>query len=81
MLRDTLDQMHDPWSAHRNFEFFYIPWSRKALRLRHDLATGARGKAPKDLDKLAVYGMRFARLLGRLHPALRRQALALLSAV
>lgn len=81
MLQDTLEQMHDLWSAHRNFEFFYIPWSRKTLRLRHDLATGARNKAPKDLDNLAVYGLRFARLLGRLHPALRRQALALLSAV
>ncbi|WP_164661543.1 D-arabinono-1,4-lactone oxidase [Tropicibacter sp. Alg240-R139] len=80
-LSDTLAHMHDLWANHRNFEFFYIPWSQRTLCIRHDLADGPKGQPPKDLDNLAVYGLRFARLLGRLHPSLRRQALALLSTV
>ncbi|WP_181893417.1 D-arabinono-1,4-lactone oxidase [Falsiruegeria mediterranea] len=78
-LQDTLDRMHELWASHRNFEFFYIPWSQKTLRIRHDLAREPMGKAPADFDNLAVYGLRAARSLGHLHPSLRRQALALLS--
>lgn len=78
-ISETLTQMHDLWASHRNFEFFYIPWSQKTLLLRHDIVDAPRGKPPTDLDNFAVYGLRFARFLGRLHPSLRRHALALLS--
>ncbi|MBO9453567.1 FAD-binding protein [Tropicibacter sp. R16_0] len=78
-LQETLARMHELWESHRNFEFFYIPWSQKTIRLRHDLVDEPKGKAPADLDNLAVYGLRAARILGHLHPSLRRQALALLS--
>ncbi|SLN74745.1 L-gulono-1,4-lactone dehydrogenase [Falsiruegeria litorea R37] len=80
-VAETFAEMHDLWATHRNFEFFYIPWSQKTLRIRHDLAREPSGKAPMDLDNLAVYGLRFARFLGRLHPSLRRQAMALLAAL
>lgn len=80
-LEYTLNHMHKHWATHRNFEFFYIPWSQKTLCLRHDVSEGPSGRAPRDLDNLAVYGLKLARFLGRLHPTLRRKGLALLAAL
>ncbi|MTI01728.1 FAD-binding protein, partial [Roseibium sp. RKSG952] len=33
-LQDSLDTMHDNWVGNRNFEFFYIPFTGKAVEIR-----------------------------------------------
>lgn len=73
-----LDEMHDLWAAHRHFEFFWIPHTGKGLRVTHEVSTGARGRAPMDLDNIALKVFALARNLGRVSPAARR---ALMKAV
>ncbi|MGR3758511.1 D-arabinono-1,4-lactone oxidase [Roseobacteraceae bacterium NS-SX3] len=78
-IGETLDSKHRLWEENRNFEFFYLPFSGRAVQIRHNLADGPEGKPPADLDNLAVRVLKGARNLGRLHPALRRALLNLLA--
>ncbi|GAA6194105.1 D-arabinono-1,4-lactone oxidase [Phaeobacter sp. NW0010-22] len=78
-VTDTLNGMMQHWEDNRNFEFFYIPHTGKAVEIRHNLTDLTETKPPIDLDNLAVKALRLARSLGRLHPSLRSLLLKLLT--
>lgn len=78
-LQDCLAGMHQNWAENRNFELFYIPFTGKAVELRHALTDAAETKAPRDLDMIAVKVLKLARNAGRLSPGLRAMLLKLLT--
>ncbi len=78
-LPDVLANMHQNWAENRNFEFFYIPFTGKAVELRHAVTDAPESKAPRDLDMLAVKVLKLARNAGRLSPGLRKLLLNLLT--
>ncbi len=78
-LEETLASMHQKWTEFRNFEFFYIPFTGKAVEIRHELTEAAETKAPRDLDMIAVKMMRLARNAGRVSDSLRGVLLKLLT--
>lgn len=80
-VAEVLETMHENWAAHRNFEFFYIPHSAKAIEISHDISSDPVGRAPMDLDNLGVKLLKLARSLGRVHPVFRKTLLAVLSMV
>jgi FAD-linked oxidoreductase len=69
---ETLERMHDLWAGHRQFEFFWIPQSGRAVEVTHDVAAAPEGRAPFDTDELSLRALRIARTLGRRAPWLRR---------
>lgn len=77
-LNEALTNMHRLWAEHRHFEYFWLPWTGKALCVVHDQTDQARDKPPVDLDNLALSVMRFARGVGRVSPRLRKLLLRLL---
>ncbi|WP_420584541.1 D-arabinono-1,4-lactone oxidase [Ruegeria sp.] len=78
-LEESLEHMHQNWTANRNFEFFYIPFTGKAVELRHTLSDDPEGKAPRDLDMIAVKVLKLARNTGRFSGGLRSALLKLLT--
>lgn len=78
-LQDSLDTMHDNWTGNRNFEFFYIPFTGKAVEIRHESTDAPETKAPRDLDMIAVKVLKLARNAGHLSAGLRRGLLHLLT--
>lgn len=78
-IQDSLDSMHQSWADSRNFEFFYIPFTGKAVEIRHELTDMPATKAPRDLDMIAVKILKLARTAGRLSTTLRRVLLGLLT--
>ncbi len=78
-LSDVLANMHQNWAENRNFEFFYIPFTGKAVELRHARTDAPESKAPRDLDMLAVKVLKLARNTGRFSPGLRKLLLNLLT--
>lgn len=78
-LKDSIAGMHDNWDAHRNFEFFYIPFTGKTVELRHEITGTPETKAPRDLDMIAVRILKLARNCGRVSGGLRAWILKLLT--
>ncbi|WP_170383248.1 D-arabinono-1,4-lactone oxidase [Ruegeria atlantica] len=78
-LQDSIANMHRNWSKNRNFEFFYIPFSGKAVELRHEVSDAPEGKVPRDLDMIAVKVLKLARNKGRVSGGLRRALLKMLT--
>jgi FAD-linked oxidoreductase len=78
-LPDVLANMHQNWAENRNFEFFYIPFTGKAVELRHAVTEAPESRAPRDLDMLAVKVLKLARNAGRFSPGLRKLLLNLLT--
>ncbi|MEW2917654.1 D-arabinono-1,4-lactone oxidase [Ruegeria sp. ANG10] len=78
-LQDSIANMHQNWAENRNFEFFYIPFTGKAVELRHEISDAAESKAPRDLDMIAVKVLKLARNAGRLSSGLRKMLLKLLT--
>ena len=68
----VLAEMHERWAAHRQFEFFCVPQTGKAIQATHDSTDAPHGKPPLDLDNAALRALRIARDLGRRAPWLRR---------
>ncbi len=56
-----LEKAFDLWAAHRNFEFFYIPFSGYGLCMTHDLTDEPVRVGPKGDDDAAVHDLRRAR--------------------
>ena len=77
-FEQLLGQMHNNWTEHRCYEFFLLPHSGKGVQISHDVTEAAPGKSPLDLDALGLQVMKIASALRRVHPALQRQALALM---
>ncbi len=78
-LQYSLANMHRNWAENRNFEFFYIPFTGKAVEIRHDLSDAPEGTAPRDLDMIAVKVLKLARNAGKLSGGLRSMLLKLLT--
>ncbi|CUJ86130.1 L-gulono-1,4-lactone dehydrogenase [Ruegeria denitrificans] len=78
-LQDSIANMHQNWAENRNFEFFYIPFTGKAVELRHEISDAPEGKAPRDLDMIAVKVLKLARNVGLLSSGLRKMLLKLLT--
>lgn len=78
-LADCLANMHQNWAENRNFEFFYIPFTGKAVELRHSIVESPETKAPRDLDMIAVKVLKLARNAGRVSAGLRSALLRLLT--
>ncbi|WP_170548035.1 D-arabinono-1,4-lactone oxidase [Ruegeria atlantica] len=78
-LQDCIANMHQNWAQNRNFEFFYIPFTGKAVELRHEISDAAESRAPRDLDMIAVKVLKLARNVGRLSSGLRDLLLRLLT--
>ncbi|NOD74705.1 MULTISPECIES: D-arabinono-1,4-lactone oxidase [unclassified Ruegeria] len=78
-LPECLANMHRNWAENRNFEFFYIPFTGKAVELRHSVVDAPETKAPRDLDMLAVKVLKLARNAGRFSGGLRSALLRLLT--
>ncbi|WP_226688718.1 D-arabinono-1,4-lactone oxidase [Ruegeria arenilitoris] len=78
-LQDCIAKMHQNWVQNRNFEFFYIPFTGKAVELRHEISDAAESRAPRDLDMIAVKVLKLARNVGRLSSGLRDLLLRLLT--
>ncbi len=78
-LEESLATMHQNWADNRNFEFFYIPFTGKAVEIRHELTNAPESKAPRDLDMIAVQVLKLARNAGRFSNGLRSAMLKLLT--
>ncbi|WP_170409445.1 D-arabinono-1,4-lactone oxidase [Ruegeria atlantica] len=78
-VEDSLATMHQNWAENRNFEFFYIPFTGKTVELRHAITDAPEGKAPRDLDMIAVKVLKLARSAGRVSEGLRSALLKLLT--
>jgi len=63
------------WEDHRNYEFFYIPFSGYVLSITHDLTEDPIRRGEKGDDDKAVRDLRLARTLLGWAPALRRAVL------
>ena len=80
-LDEILTEMEALAQAHRHFEFFWLPYSGKAIRVIHDISDKPRGKPPMDLDNIGVRAIGLARSAGRLSPGLRRWLMSLILAL
>ncbi len=60
------------WNKHRNFEFFYIPFSDHAMAITHDVTQAAVTPRQPDESDAAVRQLKFVRDVGRWLPPLRR---------
>ncbi len=78
-LSECLANMHQNWAENRNFEFFYIPFTGKAVELRHAIVESPESKAPRDLDMIAVKVLKLARNTGRFSAGIRSVLLKLLT--
>ena len=75
-LESVLAQAEARWSAHRNYEFFYIPFSGHCINLTHDETDAAPTVRPPSEDEAALGSLRRLRsVLGWCSP-LRRWALS-----
>ncbi|WP_171239691.1 D-arabinono-1,4-lactone oxidase [Ruegeria sp. HKCCA5491] len=78
-LEETIASMHQKWAEFRNFEFFYIPFTGKAVEICHEMTDAPETKAPRDLDMIAVKVLKLARNAGRYSSGLRSALLKLLT--
>lgn len=80
-ISTVLAEMHERWDAHRQFEFFCVPQTGKAIQVAHDITDAPHGRPPIDLDNTALRALRIARDLGRRAPWLRRALVRALMAL
>ncbi len=71
-ISTVLAEMHDRWAAHRQFEFFWVPQTGRAIQATHDITNAPHGRPPLDFDNASLRALRMARDLGRRAPWLRR---------
>ena len=71
-LTEALASAHELWRQHRNFEFFYIPFSDYCLAITHDLTEEEPRAGPKGDDDKAVKDLKLARDLLYYFRGLRR---------
>ncbi|MGO4449900.1 D-arabinono-1,4-lactone oxidase [Phyllobacterium sp. TAF24] len=72
-VAEVLDQFEQVMSAHRSAEFFYIPFSGRALMLASDISEGEPGVRPHDSDDDAVATLKTLRNYIGWFPWLRRR--------
>ncbi len=59
------------WQTHRNFEFFYIPFSDHAMAITHDVTTADTTPRPPDESDAVLRQLKLLRDVGRWLPPLR----------
>ena len=74
-IGDLIESAPQRWSDHRNFEFFYIPFSGYGLAITHDLTEAPVRSGAKGDDDKAVHDLRRARTLLGWSSALRRKVI------
>ncbi len=60
------------WQAHRNFEFFYVPFSDHAMAISHDETVATTTPRPPDESDAVLQQLKLLRDIGRWLPPLRR---------
>jgi len=71
-LKDIRDQATHLWNTHRNFEFFYIPFSGHCMAISHDITDAMDTPRGHDESDAAVAQLKFIRDWTRWWPWLRR---------
>ena len=74
-LAQIVERANQLWDEHRNFEFFYIPFSGYGLCITHDITEEPARHGPKGDDDKAVTDLRRARALLGWSPTLRRKVI------
>lgn len=74
-IGDLIDSAPQRWSDHRNFEFFYIPFSGYGLAITHDITDAPVRRSAKGDDDKAVHDLRRARTLLGWSTSLRRKVI------
>lgn len=74
-ISDLIDSATQRWSEHRNYEFFYIPFSGYGLAITHDITQAPVRTGDKGDDDKAVHDLRRARTFLGWSPALRRKVI------
>lgn len=72
---EILAKAHDMWQAHRNFEFFYIPFSGTAMAITHDETNAADTPRAADESDSGVMQLKALRDWLGWFPALRKRLL------
>lgn len=73
--RDVLATAFDRWETHRNFEFFYLPFSGTAMAITHDETDGEDTPRPADESDDAVMQLKALRDWLGWFPWLRKKLL------
>lgn len=60
-IEQILDEAPERWVRHRNFEFFYIPFSGHGICIAHDATEAAPTDREESDDDAAVMGLKFIR--------------------
>lgn len=65
------DQALERWRTHRNYEFFYIPFSDHGLSITHNETVHPPTKLPQSADDLSLWFLQQVRNLSKSAPAIR----------
>lgn len=74
-LSQTLEEAHDRWDRHRNYEFFVLPFCDMAMSISHDETDAAPTVRSRNDDDASVMQMKLLRTLGGRTPGLRRRVM------
>ena len=75
-IESILAQAIDRWSVHRNYEFFYLPFSNHGINIAHDETGSAQTARAPSTDEADLNDLRRLRSLLKWFPPLRRTLLA-----
>lgn len=71
-----LEAMPERWATHRNFEFFYIPFSGHGINIQHDETDAPETERPPPEDEEALAGLKAIRDKLKWSSFARRQVLS-----
>lgn len=74
-IGDLIESAPQRWAEHRNYEFFYIPFSGYGLAITHDITDAPVRLSAKGDDDKAVHDLRRARTLLGWSSTLRRKVI------
>lgn len=74
-IGDLIESAPQRWDDHRNFEFFYIPFSGYGFGITHDITEAPARQSSKGDDDKAVHDLRRARTLLGWSTTLRRKVI------
>lgn len=74
-IEAILDAAKERWAAHRNYEFFYIPFSGYGVNIAHDLSDAPETPRAANEDEEALAAIRFVRNKFKWSRFLRRHLL------
>ena len=75
-IASILESIEERWASHRNFEFFYIPFSGYGINIQHDLTDAVETERPASEDEEALAAIRRIRNRTKWSKFLRRKLLS-----